>query len=37
MLVRAGRDDSASFVNEKRARTGGSNVDAQKELDVRLR
>ena len=37
MLMRAGCDDSASFVNEKRARTGGSNVDAQKELDVRLR
>jgi len=37
MLMRAGCDDSASFVNEKSARTGGSNVNAQKELDSRLR
>ena len=37
MLMRAGCDDSASFVNEKRACTGGSNVNAQKELDDRLR
>jgi hypothetical protein len=37
MLMRARCDDSASFVNEKRARTGGSNVNAQKELDDRLR
>jgi hypothetical protein len=37
MLMRAGCDDSASFVNEKRARTGGSNVNTQKELDDRLR
>jgi hypothetical protein len=36
MLMRAGCDDLASFVNEKRARTGGSNVNAQKELDDRL-
>ena len=37
MLMCAGCDDSASFVNEKRTRTGGSNVNAQKELDDRLR
>jgi hypothetical protein len=37
MLMRARCDDSASFVNEKRARTGGSNVNAEKELDDRLR
>jgi hypothetical protein len=37
MLMCAGCDNSASFVNKKRARAGGSNVNAQKEPDDRLR
>lgn len=31
--MRAGGDNAACFIREQRARTGSSNVNAQKKLD----